>query len=671
MTAPRVPLLPEALQARYRTRRLLGAGSFGRVVLAEDAELGRSVAIKVLHDPGAAQDRIRFLREAEVLTRIRHEHVVEVYDSGEAADHLYLVMEYLDGAPPAAGSMGPEAAHELAYQVGAALETIHAAGAVHRDLKRANMLRVPGRGAVLIDFGLVRERQRTRLTAEGALVGTLPYVAPECLRGQRGEAASDWYALGVILYELVEGRHPFLTVDLLAVAEGEPLPAPGFQRMDAAAPLARVVRALLASDPGRRPVTRAALDRAQRSSGSSASRSRAMPAAGLAAGLAGPRPPGRGGPPWRLSLAALGIGTLGLVAALRAPLAGPGGDPGQAAMAPPDAAGEAIAAALDGFMAGHHLPDGRLACALRGGSYAQHLAETRASFGDPRCVLRFRRLLDALASWARAHGAGAAAAAEADVRITRDLLPAMMHLEHDTGMVRELINSQGYQRTLGFERHALEPAETEALQARMDELGRVVDERLPDLGTWTAPDRVPSMALRAALVGMFLKARSVATLWEALRLLQGTPEDPGRASLLLHGSYCLASVLGVAEPDCRGRERLADELLAALERPPRGAPPEVRVALAGRAVTQFFPALSRCGVNPGFEVFRLYDAAVAVLEREAPAAPHVAAVYLRWFTMADDVVLGSLMNSDPARWKRVGRRLRAVQAGLVLEAPGR
>jgi eukaryotic-like serine/threonine-protein kinase len=197
---------------RYRVVRELGRGGMAAVFLAHDEELGRQVALKLL--PGHLADdeafHARFLREARLAARLSHPNVVRVYDAGEADGRPFIVMEYVPGGSLAdCGQLPPARVVELGMQACAALQHAHDAGLVHRDVKPANLLLRDDGVLKIADFGIARAAESTRHTQAGTLLGTAAYLAPEQIAGEDATAASDIYALGAVLYELLTGRAPY------------------------------------------------------------------------------------------------------------------------------------------------------------------------------------------------------------------------------------------------------------------------------------------------------------------------------------------------------------------------------------------------------------------------------------------------------------------------------
>jgi CheY-like chemotaxis protein len=201
--------------AGYRLSELVGRGGMGVVYRAEHVHLGRTVALKLLTPELSSQPgfRERFVREARVAASIHHPNVVTVYDAGEADGLLYLAMQYVEGSDLGAllerGPLDPAEALSILEQVGAGLDAAHAAGVVHRDVKPGNVL-IDAARCYLTDFGLTRRiSSATALTQHDELVGTLDYVAPEQIAGERVDARTDVYSLGCVFFQMLSGAVPF------------------------------------------------------------------------------------------------------------------------------------------------------------------------------------------------------------------------------------------------------------------------------------------------------------------------------------------------------------------------------------------------------------------------------------------------------------------------------
>lgn len=251
--------------ARFRLVRVLGTGGMGAVYEADDLRIQRRVAIKLLHvvGPKAAQ---RFEREARAASRIASRYVAAVHDFGRDPAHgLYMVMEMLAGETLDAllareGALPVARAAEIAADIAEALEAAHEAGVVHRDLKPANVMILDDGTLKVLDFGIARlerDERAATLTAPDTILGTPAYVSPEAVAGRAVGPAADLYGLGVILFEMLAGRRPFVD-DVPAVLCTKHLserpPRVGDVRGDErAAPLEPLVAALLEKDPALRP----------------------------------------------------------------------------------------------------------------------------------------------------------------------------------------------------------------------------------------------------------------------------------------------------------------------------------------------------------------------------------------------------------------------------------
>ncbi|HXI57549.1 MAG TPA: serine/threonine-protein kinase [Polyangia bacterium] len=231
----------------YRAVSLLGEGGMGAVYLAEHRSIGRRVAVKVLHRNLSLDPQLlaRFLNEARTANAIRHPNIIEILDSGALSDGMpYLVMELLEGESLAArisrlGRLPVRSALRFAYQTASALGAAHAKGIVHRDLKPDNMFVVPdqeitdGERLKILDFGIAKLQEGgaggSVKTRTGAVMGTPLYMSPEQCRGVREiDHRSDIYSLGIILYEMVSGRPPFVSEgfgDLVNMHLNMPVPS--------------------------------------------------------------------------------------------------------------------------------------------------------------------------------------------------------------------------------------------------------------------------------------------------------------------------------------------------------------------------------------------------------------------------------------------------------------
>src|SRR2546421_2213008 len=208
-------LINTLFDGRYMIVRKLGAGGMANVYLAEDQELGRRVAIKILNERYANDEQFveRFRREAKNAAGLSHPNIVSISARGEAEGTYYISMEYLDGRSlkeliTARGPAPIPVAIEYARQILAALRVAHRQGLVHRDIKPHNVL-VDDEGRVKVtDFGIARSGP-SQMTEEGSIIGTAQYLSPEQAQGAPVTPASDLYSVGIVLYELLTGTVPF------------------------------------------------------------------------------------------------------------------------------------------------------------------------------------------------------------------------------------------------------------------------------------------------------------------------------------------------------------------------------------------------------------------------------------------------------------------------------
>ncbi|MFO0624430.1 MAG: serine/threonine-protein kinase [Polyangiales bacterium] len=255
------PLLGRVIDGRYVLLEKLGAGGMGTVYRAHDQADAHDVAIKLL-DPRFGADpvqRKRFQGEADATKLLRHPHIVDIVGSGVDGQDLFLVMELLRGESLAArldrGPLSPRDAMRVAREVAEALGHAHARGVIHRDIKPANIfLCAQAPRSKVLDFGVAHMRRAEKLTATGQVFGTPRYMSPEQARGERCDAASDLYSLGVTLFEMLTGETPFNgSVFELTLAHAMTPPPRLLDRSPGQPPaLASLLDRLLSKNPGAR-----------------------------------------------------------------------------------------------------------------------------------------------------------------------------------------------------------------------------------------------------------------------------------------------------------------------------------------------------------------------------------------------------------------------------------
>ena len=252
--------IPECI-GRYRIERELGRGGMGVVYAAWDEQLERTVAIKTIAGPMPdEQAHKRFRREAKTAARIHHPNVCHIYEIGEDGGGLFIAMEFLEGESLAQriarGPLPVPEAIEISLEILSALDALHGAGVIHRDLKPSKVFLTP-HGVKILDFGLARstpgdvnqssDTTQSRLTQAGAVVGTLAYMAPEQIRGEQVDARTDLFAMGAVIFEMLMGRRAFPGRTSMEVYHGtlyeQPLALGG---SPAATAVDRVIRRALA-----------------------------------------------------------------------------------------------------------------------------------------------------------------------------------------------------------------------------------------------------------------------------------------------------------------------------------------------------------------------------------------------------------------------------------------
>lgn len=266
----------------YRLEKLLGRGGMGEVYRAIDVVKERTVALKRLpaHLAADADFQARFRREAKVAAQLRQANIIPIHDFGEIDGRLFIDMRLVEGSDLAAqlteyGAMPPERALDIVEQVAAALDAAHAAGLVHRDIKPANVLLAGGSAGsrefvYVVDFGIARSvagSGQVSLTATGATIGTIDYMAPERFLHGGGDHRVDIYALGCVLHEALAGAKPFPGDELLTLMYAHvntAPPRPSENSPDVPPTMDEVIACAMAKDPERRYQSAGALAAAAR-----------------------------------------------------------------------------------------------------------------------------------------------------------------------------------------------------------------------------------------------------------------------------------------------------------------------------------------------------------------------------------------------------------------------
>ena len=254
-------LIDQVFDGRYKVVRKLGTGGMANVYLAEDQELGRSVAIKMLDDRHSQDEQFveRFRREAKNAAGLSHPNIVSIYDRGEASGTYYIAMEYLEGRTlkellVARGPTLVPVAIDYARQILGGVGFAHRHGIVHRDIKPHNVVVAPDGRLKVTDFGIARSGT-SQMTETGSIIGTAQYLSPEQAKGAEVSAASDIYSVGIVLYEMLTGSVPFTGETPLEIAmkhlSAIPEP-PSEKRPEVPHELDSIVLRALAKDPADR-----------------------------------------------------------------------------------------------------------------------------------------------------------------------------------------------------------------------------------------------------------------------------------------------------------------------------------------------------------------------------------------------------------------------------------
>jgi tRNA A-37 threonylcarbamoyl transferase component Bud32 len=250
-------MVGERILGRFRIEDRIGSGGFGTVYRAWDERLQRPVAVKVIDRDHAAP---RVTREAQAVARLAHRNIATLYELASDGERAFLVSELIEGDTLRGMGRRGELTDRLVARVGAdsaaALMHAHRAGVVHRDVKPENILVGPGDEAKLVDFGIARIAGERSLTATGAVVGTLAYMAPEQADGLRPGPSADVYSLALTLYECFCGEHPLVRESPAATARaiGEPIAPLSAVRPELPEAMADAIDAALDPDPELRPL---------------------------------------------------------------------------------------------------------------------------------------------------------------------------------------------------------------------------------------------------------------------------------------------------------------------------------------------------------------------------------------------------------------------------------
>ena len=637
---------PDALRKDFEPLRPLGTGAFAHVFLARDRALGREVAVKILRAGGEGEAGKRFLREASTLASLKSPNLVEVYDFGVVGETPYLVMEYLEGESLAARRLDVDAARVMA-EVGRCLLRVHEAGLVHRDLKPENVLLAKDGRIVLADFGLVSGRSGgTRITRAGARIGTVLYMAPEVLRGEKASAGADWYSWGVMLYLYLLGRTPHTIDQVMEGLQGRQLPAVDLSGLAEGSPEVGFLSRTLSRDPARRALTGAELDIlegiGQRAS-APAPVVRAAPPGRAPDTTQALRPPSQSYSPWRPGI----LGALGLLLLVAVVSRWDLGSPGQLMAAPgAGAAGDARAdldRALEALLGPHRMPDGDLAEALRGGSYDEHLAEVVAEYRDPRYPIRWRRMLERFRTWS-----AAVQADELEATLRQKFVVAIQHLARDRGMITAFLMLAAVPRArLPGELGPITPDLVAALESRRREVAEVIEAALGEIPALHAPAGNEARMLRAYLVGSFVRKDLEHELARVREQVAHLPPSVESARFWLAGMVLLPNTLESSTLGCPLRMDYYLSAVRAFRAIVPSLTPSQRAEWASYAAYQWYTVMGECSPRPGdggpdrATCDRILGQLLDTIDENLTANPASVASFLSWAN-AYDVSLGLL-----------------------------
>jgi hypothetical protein len=612
--------LPAELRDRYTVDGELGRGAFGVVLRARDRELERAVAIKLLATQGGAELKERFDREAALLAALEHPGVVRIYDYGHTQDGPYLVMELLEGCT-LEDDTAPDLA-AVAREVGAALEAIHGAGALHRDVKPGNIMRTRDGRTVLVDLGLARDQRHATLTGTGQLVGTPAYLAPEIWAGHVAGPPADWFALGVSLYEMLEDAPPWASAQLM----GGGLPAPSFPSSASAPGLRQLIEGLLAEDPGHRPRSRRDLERLL----SRQEDRDTAPSPAASADLTSPPLREARRVPWPPLLFAAGL-LIGLFARDATRPAAPAPPP---PVREADVRREALDQALEALVGEHRDVHGKFAYARRDASPGEHLPEVIYEWTAPGYGDKLDRFHTTLLAWMEVEPPEAA-----DRHLRQVILPGLDHLAQDRMLLSWYLPIEwafGSTEAVALHRDG----ETrDHLERIREELGPRNEETIRALDRWRG--REPVLLLIALLstgVSFELEYQYFLQAQARLRSTQDLGQRADLLDALLH--------LAPAPKDSGGAYGCPEQVeltttVAALARElaerPEATSPVRRARLAAVALHRNYMNLMHCRSDGGPEAIDELESLVELAEAQGRDAPAPVSTMLETIALYDQV----------------------------------
>lgn len=704
MTAPE---LPPGLRERYAEPRLLGMGGMGAVYAAEDRELGRTVAVKVIRPLVSSSAESRFAREAESLAAIQHRNVVALYDFGTLPEGPYLVLEYVEGKSltTAIGQgLSREQALEIFLACADGLAALHRAEVLHRDFKPDNVMIATDGRPVILDLGLAMDPSQTRLTRTGALVGTLHYLPPEVLRGGDAGPAADFYAWAVSFFLALEGRLPFSHPQLGLVAAGSELPRPVFHVVEPDDALARLLLHQILGPPEERLVDRPAIENFLDSE------------QGLASAAQDPLP----------ETSVLGIPSLrfavptALVAAVLAggywmnPTPTPEASRPGASPALESPASRTISVALDRvshlrdamrpLLALHRTPAGRTVPIL--GTFREHRAAILPEYATLRRGEAHRRFFRVLGEWMQAARAAEAVAAEApdpdaldaaaraaapdadpgpwrvDPVLEEEVLPVLATLMTDYAI------AVTYAETAAIRRNeilsilsASDPrdstgvipgVERASLRARIDGQDAAAAELVRFLRREKLTTSLPALCLEAALIGQPAPELGV-SISSRIQGWAATARDARESYWTAAAALFALPWLEPGQPlPCSIKDRLIEIAEEQARRARPGVDPAARAGLDAALFHLLAEALSDCRESLDPRDLERLARHLATLKEYVPTHPE-------WVDVATSLTLqvATLMTlklGDTPRWREFLEEIREAREAArarILDAGGR
>jgi serine/threonine protein kinase len=666
-----------SLEDRFEVLRSLGRGASGAVYLAQERELNRRVALKVL-DPREnkvfQEARARFQREVELMVRHPHPAIVPVYDADLAHEPPYLVTRHMEGGDLRQrlrpGGLPPTEVAALGARLARGLQHLHEVGVLHRDVKLSNVLQDETGEVYLSDLGLGVAVTQERLTRTGYVVGSPSYMAPEIIEFASYSPASDIFALAIVLAELAIGEEIGKPAALEDRASKFTAEVPDME-------LRRILRMASRTLPKDRFASAAKLaGRLERragvrdggalrtNAGADETTTREVPRQEPRRSSSRPEPTSRA----RIALPALALmAVLAAVLGVRAWWTAPEPPPAAPEVIPGAEARDRYREQLDVLLEGHRAPGGAIRSALAGDGFDAHRQLVVRQYQDARYPIRWRRMFRALGDYLKTFGDGAKAREALGEELDAELYTALEHLSEDRAMIFSLdwaSRIPGGALPEGL--RDLDRDDLDTLTARQAEVQAEVARALEEIPAITDSEPGPHRQLRYLLWSTFDVERPGSSgdgLASALTELEAQePGTPARLRLMTSALAFLPETFGRGDLPCDDQADLMRRALEFLDEEGAGAPPARLLTLRTQLTFRWVSFRTRCGIHefaPPGRLARLLEE----IEADLAAAPWVAAVHLRHAIAIETsmTLIGAVRGID-AELRHIGKLERRADA---------